>query len=230
MRGLLPALAILLLFSPAAFSQEGVGKKAFYIHSLLGVNTPGISDLNTALSRSGHLELPTAYLARGGGLYAFFRNTRLVQLFTFSSYSGSREAGSRRSWARGTQIGSAFGVDLRQRTRLQAIPYAGVAYSFFGLRVSNTAGTNGAFQGYLSGPANQHQLTQNQWLANLGLHLGASPVAKAGFAQKLDLAIRAGYFLPIHRGEWKTGDMDLGGGPEVNTGGFYAGLVLGIRQ
>lgn len=223
-------LALLLLLHVAAYGQKPVGKKAFYIHSVLGINNPGTSDLNSALGRSGHLSLPQVYFSRGGGFYLFYGKTRLVQLFNFATYTGKREEGNQRNWVRGTQIGTALGLDLRRRTRLQAIPYAGVAYSLFGLRLSNGNGSGLAFNDFLSGPANQHYIAQNQWLGNVGLHLGASPVGKSGIGQKLDIAVRAGYYLPLSQDNWKTNGEDLNGGPDVNTGGFYAGLVLGLRQ
>lgn len=224
-------LGLALFFATVnSFAQEEAGKKALYIHSWLGVNAPNFSDLNSVLEGAGHVAPPQVLFARGGGLYAFYNNTRLVQFLNFATYTGSREEGIKRTWARGTQIGTALGVDLRRRTRLQAIPYAGVAYSMFGLRLRNAAGGSDAFGGYLSNGGNQHFINKNQWLANLGLHVGASPVGKEGFARKLDLALRAGYYLPLAQGKWKTDDVKLAGGPDVNTGGFYAGLVLGIRQ
>lgn len=221
-------LAALLFAATAAPAQ--VGKKAFYIHSALGLSMPGASDLNTVLQRNGHLPLNNAFFARGGGFYAFFNNTRLVQLFTFQSYTGSNEAGVRRSWARGTQVGTAFGIDLKRKGRLQAIPYLGAAYSFFGLRLSNTSGNNTSVDGYLFNTANQHHIETTQWLANLGLHLGASPVGYKGFAQKVDVAVRTGYCVPLSQGAWKTSGNALRSGPDVNTGGFYTTLVLGLRQ
>lgn len=191
---------------------------------------PGAADLNAVLQRNGHLPLNKAYFARGGGFYAFFNHTRLVQLFTFQTYTGSNEAGGRRSWARGTQVGTALGIDLKRKGRLQAIPYLGAAYSFFGLRLSNTSGNTTSMDSYLFGAANQHHIETSQWLTNLGLHLGASPVGYKGFAQKVDLALRAGYYLPLSQGNWKTSGNTLGSGPVINTGGWYTTLVLGLRQ
>lgn len=181
-------------------------------------------------SKQLHLPLNKAYFARGGGFYAFFNNSRLVQLFTFHSYSGNNESGVRRSWVRGTQIGTALGVDLKRKGRLQAIPYAGAAYSFFGLRLSNTSGNNASVNNYLFGTANQHHIETNQWLGNVGLHLGASPIGYKGFAQKVDVALRVGYYLPLSQQKWKTSGRSLAAGPDVNTGGFYTALVLGLRQ
>jgi hypothetical protein len=223
-------LALILGLHLAAGAQQPVSqKKAFYLHSWLGANNPGFDDLNKALAGGNHVELPQVFFSRGGGFYLFFNNTRLVQFFQFSTYSGSNESGIRKAWARGTQIGTAWGIDLRKRTRLQAIPYAGVAYSMLGLRLTNASASTG-FTSYLGGGGNQHYIAQNQWLANVGMHLGASPVGKSGFAQKLDLALRGGYFVPLSQGTWKASHANLNGGPEINSGGFYAGVVLGIRQ
>lgn len=230
MRPFTICLALLLGIQFSARTQAPISqKKAFYLHSWLGLASPGFNDLNKALTRANHVDLPQVFFSRGGGFYLFYNNSRVVQFFQFSTYSGSKKSGIRRAWARGTQLGTAWGLDLRRRTRLQAIPYAGVAYSMLGLRLTNATASSG-FASYLSGSGNQFYVAQNQWLANVGVHLGASPVGKSGFGQKLDLAVRAGYYLPLNNGTWKANHADLNGGPKVNSGGLYAGVVLGIRQ
>ncbi|RPD47419.1 hypothetical protein [Paracnuella aquatica] len=230
MRRFTICLALMFVTLSAVHAQEVISqKKAFYIHSWLGLASPGFDDLNATLNSANQVELPEVFFSRGGGFYLFYNNSRVVQFFQFATYSGSKESGIKRSWARGTQIGTSWGIDLRRRTRLQAIPYAGVAYSMLGLRFTNADASSG-FTSYLAGSGNQFYVSQNQWLGNVGIHLGASPVGKSGFGQKLDLAVRAGYYIPLSHGKWKANHADLSGGPEVNSGGLYAGVVLGLRQ
>ena len=83
---------------------------------------------------------------------------------------------------------------------------------------------------YFESPANQHHVTNNEFLVNVGLHTGKVGLGKSALGQKLLFGARAGYHIPLGNGSWKSDNVKLTDGPKINSGGFYATIILGIKQ
>ncbi|WP_148289365.1 hypothetical protein [Fibrella aestuarina] len=225
---LLVSLLLLLALRAAGQSTSAVPPtKRVYLHSVVGVALPGVSSLNTELSNAGFLPLSGAYLLRGAGLYTVFPKARLATLVTFMSYSGTDTEANRSSWVRGSTAGASLGIVLGRTDRIQCIPYAGLAYAWFGTRVSKVAPASTTFSGYLTGPTNQQSLTREQVVGNVGLQVSKTGLGQSSLGQKLLLGLRAGYLFPLNTPNWETNAVSLSGGPGVNPGGTYLSLVLG---
>lgn len=208
-------------------ASTGSAEKRVFLTSVLGITVPGLSELTTELNRAGYLSLPSTFLTRGAGLVTTFPKVRLATLVTFTSYSGTTTDLNRSSWARGTQVGTSLGVLLSRSERVQFIPYVGLAYSFFGTRVSETAPASTVFPGYLAGPANQQYVGAEQFIGNVGLHLAKSGLGQGALSQKLILGLRAGYMLPLANPKWQTNNVPLSDGPDANPGGTYLHVIFG---
>lgn len=203
-----------------------IGKRVF-LNSVLGVTAPGFSDLNATLSKAGFLPLSGVYFTRGAGLMTLFPKARLATIVNFSSYTGTATDATRSSWARGTTVGTSLGFLARNTDRVQVIPYAGLAYSWFGTRLAKTAPVSTAFDGYINGPTNQQYVGNEQFMGNVGLHVGKPGIGRGALAQKILVGLRAGYMFPLAQPTWQTNGVTLSGGPSANTGGAYLHLVIG---
>lgn len=205
-------------------------QKSVYLHSVLGIAAPGLSDLNAQLKQAGFLPLSGVQFSRGAGFYTIFPKARLATLFTFVSYSGTNTEANRSSWVRGSTAGTSLGFVIRNTDRVQLIPNAGVVYSWFGTRVSKQASGSSAVDGYLNGPADQQYIGKEQFLVNIGFHIAKPGFGQRGLAQKLMIGLRAGYLTPFNQAKWKTSNATpLSGGPDTNPGGAYAHLIIGTR-
>jgi len=221
----------LFLFATTALAQSGTQEKAFYLNGASGFSMPGLDKLNTVVKGAGFIPFNSVYFSRGGGFFTTFPKARLASIFNFSTYSGSKTEGANHNWLRSTQVGTSLGFIASSRTSsFQLIPYAGLAYSFFGARVSGNAATGGNFSSYFQGPANQYHVSNNQFVANVGLHIAKTQLGSSKFGEKLLMGGRFGYYIPLGDGTWKASDVKLNSGPAINAGGFYATLILGVRQ
>jgi hypothetical protein len=225
-------IILLLVLTTSLVNAQSTesGKKTLYLHSLLGVHVPSVGDVNAALEPGGYLSFNRLYFSRGAGFYTIFPKVKLASMFTFSSFSGSRDQGSQSNWLRGTSAGTALGITLINGDNWQVIPYGGIVYSWFGLRVANNAPANINFPGYFAGPSNQHHVSSEQFMGHFGLHLAKVRWGNSALGQKLLLGIRAGYYLPIGSTVWKTNDVVLPGGPGSAAGGTYVQFMLGLLQ
>lgn len=222
--------ATCLFLSTSGYGQTAGSEaptKRVYLNSVLGVSFPGAGNLNTELTKSGFLPLSGTYFARGAGFYTLFPKVRLATLFNFSSYSGTSTDNNRSTWVRGTTAGTSLGIIVRNTDHIQVIPYAGLAYSWFGTRLSKVAPGSTAFSGYLSGPANQQHLALEQFLGNVGLHVVKPGLGKSALARQLIIGLRGGYYFPLNTPTWQTNTVELTGGPKINPGGAYLHLIIG---
>ncbi len=225
---LLTAAAILLLIHTSSGQSTSADQpaKRVYLNSVLGLTFPGVADLNAELAKGGFLPLTDANFTRGAGLFTLFPKARLATILNFSSYTGTNTDQNRSTWVRGSTAGLSIGVLIRNTDRVQFIPYAGIAYSWFGTRLAKNAPVSTTFGGYVGGPTNQQYVGTEQFLGNVGLHL-AKPGIGRGVLRKVMVGVRAGYFVPLATPSWQTNDVTLSGGPKANTGGTYLHLIIG---
>ncbi len=223
-----PIVFITLLFS--TITATGQTEKAFYLYANTGVSMPGLSQLNDAVKAAGFLSFGSACFSRGGGFYTIPQKGRLASFFNFTTYSGSKKDGIKSNWVRSTQVGTSLGIVVKKSDGLQIIPFGGINYSFFGATVSGNNSSGGSFGNYFLQTANEYKISSNQFIANAGLHIAKTELGKSKLAQKLALGARLVYYIPLGNNNWKTNDVKLADGPNINAGGFNASIVIGIRQ
>jgi hypothetical protein len=214
----------------AQTSDNDKSKSEFFLNASTGISAPGLSNFNTVVKDAGFLSFTSVYFSRGGGFFTTFPKAKLASIFNFSTYSGSKKDGVNSNWLRSTQVGTSLGVLLKNSDGVQIIPYGGLVYSFFGARVSGNTATSGSVSDYFESPANQHHVTNNEFLINVGLHIAKVGLGKSAVGQKLLFGARAGYHIPLGNGSWKSDNAKLTDGPKINSGGFYATVILGIKQ
>ncbi len=205
-------------------------KKSFYLNAVTGIAAPDFANVNTELQKAGYLPLNKLYLVRGAGFYTIFPKIRLATIFNFSTFTAQNTEQSKGNWVRATTYGTSLGFVIRNDTKIQLIPYAGLSYCLFGVRVSNVSPTSNTFSGYVTSPANQHQLSLNQLMAGLGIHVAKSQLSSGKLGQKIAVGVRTGYSVPLGNAKWKTDNVTLSESPTANPGGFYANLTIGILQ
>ncbi len=219
-----------LLFSTITTVAQAMEEKAVYLNGVTGIAAPGLNNLNTVVKGAGFIPFSSIYFSRGGGFFTIFPKARLASLFNFSTYSGSKTEGANHNWLRSTQVGTSLGFVVSNTSSFQLIPFAGLAYSFFGASVSGNANSGGSFNNYFLAVANQHQVSNNQFMINAGLQIAKTQLGKSNLGQKILLGGRFGYYFPAGDGTWKANDVKLNDGPKINAGGFSAALILGIKQ
>lgn len=224
---LVSALLLLPMRSHSQSTGDETATKRVYLNSILGLAFPGANNLNDELTKAGFLPLSGTYFARGAGFYTLFPKIRLATLFNFSSYSGTATDNNRSTWVRGTTAGTSLGLIVQNTNHIQIIPYAGLAYSWFGTRLSKAAPGSTAFASYLNGPANQQHLALEQFLGNVGLHVVKPGLGKSALARQLIIGLRGGYYFSLNTPTWQTNSVDLTGGPKINPGGAYLHLIIG---
>lgn len=214
----------------AQSSDAAKNNSEFYLNASTGISAPGLSNFNTIIKDAGFLPFSSIYFSRGAGFFTTFPKARLASIFNFSTYSGSKKDGTNSNWIRSTQVGTSLGLLLKNSNGVQVIPYGGLVYSFFGARVSGNTTTGGSLNDYFESPANQHHVTNNEFLLNVGLHIAKVGLGQSKLGEKMLLGVRAGYHIPLGNGSWKSDNAKLTDGPKINSGGFYANVLLGIKQ
>jgi hypothetical protein len=222
--------AVIFAFLLSTTDATAQTEKAFYLYANTGINMPGLGKLNDAVKAAGFLSFGSAYFSRGGGIYTIPQKGRLASFFNFTTYSGSKKEGTKSNWVRSTQVGTSLGIVVKKSGGLQIIPFGGLNYSFFGATVSGNSSSGGSFGNYFLQPANEYKISSNQFIANAGLHIAKIELGKSRFAQKLALGARLVYYIPLGNNSWKTNDVKLSDGPNINAGGFNASFIFGIRQ
>ena len=222
-----------ILLAPGAIAQTSVTdtpKKSFYLNAVTGIAVPDFANVNTELQKAGYLPLSKLYLVRGAGFYNIFPKLRLATIFNFSTFTAQNTEQAKSNWVRATTYGTSLGFVVRNNTKIQLIPYAGLSYCLFGIRVSNASPASNTFGGYVTGPANQHQLSLNQLMAGLGIHVAKSQLNSGKLGQKIAVGVRTGYSVPLGNAKWKTDNVTLSESPTANPGGFYANITIGVLQ
>lgn len=222
---------LLCIWAASVMAQaENMAGKTLFLNTAFGVQVPAFSNLNGVLSKEGYLPLNKLYFSRGGGFYTIFPRIPVASMFNLCSYTASHTKENKSNWVRATQAGTSLGLVIKNSSKFQLIPYGGLVYSWFGVRVSNNAPGEADFASYLSAPANQHHLSSNGFMANFGLHVARTQLGKGKFGQSIVAGLRAGYYLPLGNQTWKTNTLTLTNGPNANSGGFYTSLIIGLAQ
>jgi hypothetical protein len=203
--------------------------KKVFIHSMLGIQSPDFSALNTELTNNGFMKLDDIYFSRGGGFYTIFPKLHLATLFNYSTYSANKTEGDNTNALRGTTVGTSLGIVLLNKPKYQLIPFGGIVYSWFGVRLSKNNNLSPNFSGYLSGGLNQQHIATEGYTGNIGLHFATSPFVNKKVGKNITLGLRSGYYIPIDKAtKWTTNGNTLQDGPKINSQGFYGTFIFGI--
>ncbi len=206
-----------------------IAPKRVFIHSMLGVQVPEFSALNTQLQNNGFMKLDNVYLSRGGGFYTIFPKLHFATLFNYSTYSADKTEGSNTNSLRGTTVGTSLGIVTLNTTKFQLIPFGGAVYSWFGIRLSKNNSTGQTFNNYLTGGLNQQHIATQYFIGNLGLHFATTPFANKEILKNLNFGLRSGYYIPFDKTtKWTTNNIALQGGPKINPQGFYCNFIFGV--
>ena len=203
--------------------------KRVFIHTMLGVQVPDFSALNTELGNNGFMKFNDIYFSRGGGFYTIFPKVHLATLFNYTTFSANKTVGSSTNAIRGTTVGTSLGVVLWNSPKFQFIPFGGIVYSWFGARLSKKNNLNQSFNSYLKSTADQQHIATQGFTGNVGFHLASTPFINKKMGKNLNFGLRAGYYIPINKTtKWTTNNVSLQGGPSINSQGLYANFIFGI--
>jgi len=208
---------------------QQISPKRAFIHSMLGVQVPEFSSLNTELANNDFMELDQIYFSRGGGFYTIFPKAHIATLFNYTTFSSSKTEGSSTNSLRGTTVGTSLGIVLLNKPKYQLIPFGGIVYSWFGVRLSKNNNPSQTFNNYLGSGLNQQHIATEGFTGNIGLHFAATPFANKKFGRNLNFGLRSGYYIPMDKSsKWTTNQINLQGGPNINSQGFYCNFIFGI--
>lgn len=225
-----------LIFTPsvaeikkAKSNITSITPKRVFIHSMLGVQVPEFSALNTELQNNGFMKLDDVYFSRGGGFYTIFPKLHLATLFNYCTYTADKTEGSYTNSLRGTTVGTSLGIVVVNTPKFQLIPYGGAVYSWFGVRLSKNNSTNQTFNNYLSGGLNQQHIATQGFVGNVGLHFATTPFVNSKILKNVNFGLRSGYYIPFDKStKWTTNNISLQGGPNINSQGFYCNFIFGF--
>lgn len=213
----------------AAQNIKQIAPKRAFIHSMIGVQVPEFAALNTELANNEFMELDKKNFSRGGGFYTIFPKAHIATLFNFTTFSSNKTEGSSTNSLRGTIIGTSLGIVLLNKPKYQLIPFGGVVYSWFGFRLSKNNNTNQTFNNYLGSGLNQQHIATEGFTGNIGLHFATTPFANKKVGRNLNFGLRSGYYIPIDKStKWTTNGINLQGGPNINSHGFYCNFIFGL--
>jgi hypothetical protein len=208
---------------------KAITPKKVFIHSMLGIQIPEFSALNFVLENNGFMKLDDLYFSRGGGFYTIFPKAHISTLFNYSTYSANKTEGNNTNSLRGTTVGTSLGIVLLNKPKYQLIPFGGIVYSWFGVRLSKNNNTSQTFSNYIGSNLNQQHIATEGFTGNFGLHLATTPFVNKKFGKNLNFGLRSGYYLPINKTtKWTTNGIDLIDGPAINSQGFYGNFIFGI--
>lgn len=181
------------------------------------------------LGNNGFMKLDNVYFSRGGGFYTIFPKAHIAALFNYTTFSANKtEVGSTNSIS-GTTVGTSLGIVLLNNPKYQLIPFGGIVYSWFGVRLSKNNITNQTFNGYLGSGLNQQHIATQGFTGNDGLHFATTPFANKKFGKNLNFGLRSGCFISVNETiKWTTNSIKLQGGPSINSQGFYCNFIFGI--
>lgn len=213
----------------AKANTKVITAKKIFIHSMFGIQVPEFSALNTELANNGYMKLDKVYFSRGGGFYTIFPKAHVATLFTYSTYTANKTEGTNTNSLRGTTVGTSLGMVLLNKPKYQLIPFGGIVYSWFGIRISKNTTTNQTFNDYLGSGLNQQHIATEGFTGNIGLHFSTTPFVNKNFGKNLNFGLRTGYYIPMNKTtKWTTNNTELQGGPNINSQGFYCNFILGI--
>jgi len=203
-------------------------KRIVTLHSQFGIQAPSLSNLNSILVSSGYLKLNGLYFSRGGGFFTLFTKSKLVTLFNYATYDANHSEGNLSYSIRGTTVGTSIGYNFSKNPKVLVTPYLGIVYSWFGINLSQGVISSQQFNSFVAGSPNQLHFSTKGFTGNLGLQVSTTPFQRNKL-KDFTVGIRSGIYIPMEDKNWETNGTSIGEGPSINSQGYYAHIMLGLK-
>lgn len=201
----------------------------FVLFASFGIQFPEYSVLNDRLIENGYSKFGQINYSTSGGFYLCYPKSKLSILGNVSGFSQTITDQNISTSFKSTGIGVSLGYTFFSNKKLQLIPYLGTEFSWLNLNIINDVSPNSTFINYLSGTTNQYEMSATNLLANIGIVSKKSFFIDEKLFNKLVIGIRTGYSTPVLKTIWTVSETELNDGPIINTGGFYAGIIIGLE-
>jgi len=204
--------------------------KKFVLYANFGIQLPEYSELNDRLIENGYSKFGQINYSTSGGFYMCYPKSKLSILGNVTGFSQTiTDQNNISTRFNSTGIGVSLGYTFLRNNKLQLIPYIGTEFSWLNLNIINNVSPNSTFINYLSGTTNQYGMSATNLLANIGIFGKKSFYIDENSFNKFVIGIRTGYLVPFIKTIWTVNETQLNDGPIINSGGFYAGIVIGIE-
>ena len=213
------------------YSQDGDinNNSQFVLYASFAIQLPEYNKLNNMLIEKGYPEFGQINYSTSGGFYMCYPKSKLSVLGNVSGFSQTITDQNISTSFKSTGIGVSLGYTFFSNNKLQLIPYLGTEFSWLNINIINNVAPNLTFTNYLSETTNQYGMSATNLLANIGIVGKKSFFIDEKSFNKLILGIRTGYLTPVLKTIWTVSETVLNDGPSINSGGFYAGIVIGLE-
>jgi len=193
-----------------------------------GLQMPDFSELNTILAANDYATLEETDLSFGIG-FAFKTKHVIIQADAFRYIQCIDSQDEICSHMIGSGLGLSAGYDFLKNDQFDLYPLLGVSYDMGKLQISENEILQTQFNSYLP-TRNQSEMINISYSLHMGLQFDFLPLLCKNTGERWMLGIRAGYYYPLLKNEWymHEKDIELENGPEINTSGTYAKLILGV--
>ncbi|PIP13880.1 MAG: hypothetical protein COT45_01025 [bacterium (Candidatus Stahlbacteria) CG08_land_8_20_14_0_20_40_26] len=222
------ALVVLAFIAPTlAYSNEGAVKGGGGGGFMFGMNRLNLAELSTKLEAKGFEALEKNNISFGGGGYGIIGEKILLG----GEGHGSQQAIFSDTLKASVSAGYGFfdvGYVLLSKKSFRLFPIVGLGGGGIDLRILER-GVTPTFDEILDNPGREANISTGSILLQFGagldyfLKLGEDEKGEGG----LLFGIRAGYTYAPTQADWKMGDMDVLGGPDIGVTGPYIHLIFG---
>ncbi len=190
---------------------------------------PEFNNLNKTLTDNGYAAIEQLNFATGGGFST--SDKKLITQFDFYTYDQSKKnLQNATTFIKGYGVGSMLGYYILSKEKFKVYPFAGITYTWTSVKLTQEIPTKTQFNNYINSPANQLEITNNNFTSNIGVQFNFTPKVKKDDTDRFIIGLKTGYYMPLLKSMWFMNDTELENSPKINPGGFYASIVLGITK
>ncbi|PKP39681.1 MAG: hypothetical protein CVT98_00840 [Bacteroidetes bacterium HGW-Bacteroidetes-15] len=222
---ILSTLTLVVNAQSESDSLDNKNLSIMYFHA--GFQMQEYNNLNTVLQNNGFTTLSDNSFLMGGG-YQYLSKLNIINLSDFSVFVQSSSEQNNTTKIKGFEISQNFGYMFINENKFQLISFGGLAYTWLSAKMFTEIPNNTTVSNFLSGTANQFEMSANYWLANFGGQFTFSPTMDKKTGEKLIIGIKSSYAIPISETNWEMDNINLKDGPEIDKGRFAVSLILGI--
>lgn len=193
----------------------------------IGIATQKYDKLNTVLKDNGFASLGQNSFSVGGG-YQYLSKSNIINLSDFNIYMQSASEQNNTTKIKAFEIAQNFGYTFINDTKFQLISFGGLAYTWLSIKMFNKIPNNTTVGNFLSGTANQFEMSASYWSANFGGQFTFSPTIDKKTGDKLIIGIKSNYTIPISETDWTMDNVNLKDGPKIDNNKLFVGFVIGI--